>query len=534
MTTRAPIELRPWSQPLRAWQRDGVARWARAQPATWLAVVTPGAGKSLFSAAIAYGALAGHLVDGILVVVPSDHLRFQMASTFASEGIQLDPRFRNAQVSYSRDFHGVVVTIHQVAQDPAIFQSLVQRRRMLVVIDEVHHAGSNERWGRAVETAFASARHVVALSGTPFRSDGTGISFLSYDAEGRVEADVVYGYRDGLHDGIVRPVVFARQGAEVTWTAADGSPQAATFDDLLDKQRSSERLRAALTDRAWVSEVLLRADSVLRETRRHDPSAGGLVVCMDEKHARWVAEVMAEVVRVRPTVVVSADLTSGANISRFTRSRDPWLCAVRMVSEGVDIPRARVLAYLSNVKTELFFRQLIGRVVRSSNGSGIASFVLLPDDPDLRTFASEIEADVDASRSDKPVGGTAPREQGYNESQFEGHNSVHLDRGTIVGDACAAALGPVSHADVAQSATWGEVAETNVQHAVLADRKIAVRRQLWVKVNEVARRFNKEPAEVYRYWKRRDGASVASATEQQLERRLEAMERWELQQFCPV
>ncbi len=533
--------LRPWSQPLRAWQRDAVGWWARVQPASSLAVVTPGGGKSLYAAAIAYGALAGGLVDGILVVVPSDHLRSQMAMTFAGVGMQLDPYFKNSHAEISRDVRGAVVTIHQVAQDVAVFARLVRRRRVLVVIDEVHHAGSNQRWGAAVQTAFAGATHIVALSGTPFRSDGGGISFLSYDAAGRVEADVVYGYRDALRDRIVRPVVFHRQGAEATWTGADGTLHCANFDEPLDKQRSSERLRAALTDRAWVCEVIARAHDQLDAVRRTDPRAGGLVVCMDEAHARWVAQILADVLGVRPIVVVSADTAAGAKIRRFTRSADPWLCAVRMVSEGVDIPRATVLAYLTNIKTELFFRQMIGRVVRTSGTSPNPSHVLLPDDPELRSFASAIEADVQAQRDEQPVGMTRQRIVVPSTSRFEGHDVLHQDRGTLVGASSAAAIAEPSdgrassrHGSAMGDRPVGGALPALDDGDLIANRKADLRRMLWRKVTLVARRFRKEPRDVYAYWRRRDGAPVSQASEVQLAARLRTMDRWLSENFCPI
>jgi len=485
---------------------------------------------------VAYGAFASGLIDGVIVVVPSDHLRSQMALTFAGIGIQLDPYLSNGDGMYARDLLGAIVTIHQVANDPRIFARILSRRRIMVVIDEVHHAGDNRRWGSGIESAFGEAAFIVALSGTPFRSDGSGISFLTYDRVGRVEADVVYGYRDALRDGIVRPLVFHRQGGEVTWTGADGSGNTATFEAALMKQRSSERLRAALYDAGWVSEVLVRANGTLEKLRRTDRDAGGIIVCIDEAHARWVAGVMAEALGFHPTVVVSADAAAGAKIKRFTDGGDPWLCAVRMVSEGVDIPRARVLPYLTNARTELFFRQMIGRVVRARNGSTAASYVMLPDDPDLRAFAVAIEEDVKGTRSEAPVGASSHVVLEVVESQFESHAAMHAEAGVIMGESSAAALGtagPGAGAAQVAAAALGPVA-TRPAATLLADRKADLKKAVWVKVGTVARRFNKEPRDVYAYWARRDNAVVSNATEMQLEARVRAMETWLQQGFCPV
>lgn len=532
----AGLRLAAWSQPLRAWQRDAIAWWARERPASSLAVVTPGGGKSLYAAAVAYGALASGLIDGVIVVVPSDHLRSQMARTFAGVGIQLDPYLANGDAMYARDLLGAVVTIHQVALDPLVFARIVARGRMLVVIDEVHHAGDNRRWGSSIEAAFAGAAFIVALSGTPFRSDGSGISFLSYDALGRVEADVVYGYRDALRDGIVRPLVFHRHGGDVTWTGADGSANTATFEAPLAKQRSSERLRAALWDAGWVSDVLARAAGILDVLRRTDCDAGGIIVCIDEAHARWVARVMAQALGLRPTVVVSADAAAGARIQRFTEGDDPWLCAVRMVSEGVDIPRARVLSYLTNARTELFFRQMVGRIVRARGGSSAASYVMLPDDPQLRAFAQAIEDDVNATRSEVAVGTGRPRlvVAGL-ERQFASHAALHADGGVILGAASVLALGtPAPSADAPPPIAAAVVPGAGPAAPLLADRKAHLRKAVWEKVGLVARRFDKQPRDVYAYWARRDDALVSIATVKQLEGRLWSMDTWLREGVCPV
>jgi superfamily II DNA or RNA helicase len=532
----AELRLAPWSQPLRAWQRDAVAWWARERPASSLAVVTPGGGKSLYAAAVAYGALASGLIDGVLVIVPSDHLRSQMALTFAGVGIELEPYFANQAATYARDLHGAVVTIHQVALAPLLFARLVAQRRMLVVIDEVHHAGESRRWGSSIEAAFAGAAFIVALSGTPFRSDASGISFLSYDPLGRVEADVVYGYRDALRDGIVRPLVFHRQGGEVTWTGADGSANTAGFEAPLSAQRTAERLRAALADAGWVADVLVRAAGTLEQLRRTDRDAGGIIVCIDEAHARWVARVMEQALGMRPTVVVSADAAAGAKITRFTEGTDPWLCAVRMVSEGVDIPRARVLAYLTNARTELFFRQMVGRIARARGGSRAPSYVMLPDDPQLRAFAQAIEDDVEATRSEPPVGAGRGRlvAEG-SEPQFASHAALHTDAGVILGTASAAALGMPAPGAASQALSAEKaLGSTPPAAPLLADRRAHLRKAVWEKVGLVARRFNKEPRQVYAYWARRDDAGVSIATVKQLEGRLWSMETWLREGICPI
>ena len=62
-----------------------------------------------------------------------------------------------------------------------------------------------------------------------------------------------------------------------------------------------------------------------------------------------------------------------------------------MVSEGVDIPRLRVVIYLTNRLTLLSFRQIVGRVVRTDPANvGDHGRVYLPADPRLLEMAHQV------------------------------------------------------------------------------------------------------------------------------------------------
>src|SRR3712207_8043511 len=52
----------------------------------------------------------------------------------------------------------------------------------------------------------------------------------------------------------------------------------------------SARLRTALSvEGEWLPDVLRRADERLREVRRSHPAAGGMVIAVDQEHARGIA-----------------------------------------------------------------------------------------------------------------------------------------------------------------------------------------------------------------------------------------------------
>jgi superfamily II DNA or RNA helicase len=116
-------------------------------------------------------------------------------------------------------------------------------------------------------------------------------------------------------------------------------------------------------DGEWLAGVLSDAVYRLREVRRAQPNAGGLVIASDQEHAHRIGELLRWELRADATVVTSDDPTASERIASFATDTSEWLVSVRMVSEGVDIPRLRVGVYATTT-TELFFRQAVGRFVR--------------------------------------------------------------------------------------------------------------------------------------------------------------------------
>jgi superfamily II DNA or RNA helicase len=374
---------------LRPWQKRALDRLAASDAPDFLAVATPGAGKTTFALCAAVQDIAADPGRGLVVVAPTSHLKIQWADAAARFGLHLEPRWSPGG-RLPADVHGLVTTYQQVASNPDGLRGIAARS--IVVLDEIHHAGDERAWGEAVRRAFEVAPRRVALSGTPFRSDTLAIPFVRYVGDEAVP-DFEYGYADALADGrVVRPVYFPRINGFMEWIAPDGSAQAAAFDDALDRTRAAQRLRTALSlDGEWLPTVLLQANERLTLLRRTQPDAGGLVIASDQDHAQGIADLLRYRCGVRATVAVSDDPMSSTRIARFSASGDPWIVAVRMVSEGVDIPRLRVGVYATTTTTELFFRQAVGRFVRWTRGvPRQKAYLFIPDDARLRTFATQI------------------------------------------------------------------------------------------------------------------------------------------------
>lgn len=83
----------PWgtSARLRAWQAEALDQYLTASPRDFLAVATPGAGKTTFALRIASELLHARIVHKVIVVAPTEHLKVQWADAAAKVGIQLDP-----------------------------------------------------------------------------------------------------------------------------------------------------------------------------------------------------------------------------------------------------------------------------------------------------------------------------------------------------------------------------------------------------------------------------------------------------------
>jgi superfamily II DNA or RNA helicase len=383
----------------RAWQVAFLERHRAASRPDFLLVATPGAGKTLAAcqAARAIGC------EQIVVVCPTTALRAQWADAADRVGLHLDPRWRNADGAWHADIDGVVVTYQQVASAPDLFAHHLARRTF-VVLDEVHHAGESATWGTALRAAFDGAHRRLALSGTPFRSDARAIPFVHYDEERRCAPDFVYGYAEAVADEVCRPLAFRLLDATLRWRV-DAQETIAAFADDLDPRDDARRLRTAIDPATPLLPRMLRdADALLVKARGVVPDAAGLVLCDDRAHARATAALLRTICGEKPVVVVSDEPGAHARIERFARGRGGaagaggprWLVAVNMVSEGVDVPRLVLAVYATVKRTDLFFRQAVGRIVRrrADDPDDLVATVFLPGDPTLTGCAERVEVEL--------------------------------------------------------------------------------------------------------------------------------------------
>lgn len=381
---------------LRRWQRQAQDRFYElGQPRDYVVSATPGAGKTAFALDLAAQLIHEQVVSQILVVVPTDSLRQQWADAGAGLGIDLLPVEVPADYGKS-GYQGFVVSYPQMARGVGsdMARSLMGRPT-LAILDEVHHAGDNKSWGEGLDHAVQLAAFRLALTGTPWRRDqDSPIPFVTYDQSGEVQVDYAYEYGTAVADGVCRRVEFHAYDGSGRWIEA-GTVSEATLGAELNNKDSSAVLDAVYQPSSeWMPSLLQHAHAALLDLRQDVPDAGGLVVAEKQWHAQQYAELLTRITGQAPTLVISDEKDSKSLIDQYRSGTSPWIVAVRMVSEGVDIPRLAVGVFASKAKTPLFFRQVVGRLVRTRSSQDTNARLFMPAVPALATLAQQIEEEL--------------------------------------------------------------------------------------------------------------------------------------------
>jgi superfamily II DNA or RNA helicase len=508
--------LPAWTAPLRDWQRRALSAVCTHQTKDFLAMATPAAGKTRFALRVAYEFITKRTAVRVLVVCPTNHLRTQWAAAGGKIGLQLDPTLTNEQAVEASDYHGAVVTYQQVCLAPTTFQRACKSKNTLLIFDELHHAGDGKNWGKALRTAFEPSVFRLILSGTPFRSDNNPIPFIRYE-QGESRADFAYSYTEAIRDNVCRPIVFPSYEGELTWLS-EGREHRATFEDGLTFDRQRERLKTALLQDMWLGPVITDAHAQLTSMRRQEqPDAGGLIVCMDQEHARWVSELVGRITGTKAPVAVSDDPAASRTIEEFAwHKRQQWLVAVNMVSEGVDIPRLRVGVYGTNVLTEMYFRQVVGRFVRMQEGfpKPQRAWLYLPKDPVLVHYAKQIKTERDHVLEDLVPAG-----------QRDLFGRVRVSTNEYVPLMAVARMDSLIGEDEAREQSGATaVADPTIS---LHEQKRDLRDHHRLLVTGVARTTGVDHRRLNAELIARTGSRVDQATMEQLRKRIALLERWQ-------
>jgi superfamily II DNA or RNA helicase len=540
---------------LRPWQRDALDAFGVRSTADFLTVACPGAGKTTFALAAIRQDLRTERRP-VVIVVPTQHLKHQWARAAAQFGLHLEPEWQ-WRMGLPADMHGVIVTYSQASTSSKSLDRIAHGG--IAVLDEIHHAAHERSWGEGVRAAVGNATCRLLLSGTPFRTDDHPIPFVTYSFGdyGDAVPDYSYGYGDALAEGgVVRPVFVPRFDGHMEWRSSEGEELASTFEDDLRRDQWSARLRTALSaDGDWLPTVLTKAHERLLDIRRTHPRAGGLVIAIDQAHARAIARILKRDHRITARVALSDDPKASGVIAKFAQSDDPWIVAVRMISEGVDIPRLRVAVFATTTATSLFFRQAVGRIARWTPGlRSQKAYFFIPDDPRLRLHALGLaqerrhaiehrrQALADASALDAIPARERSEEQ---LSLFEARSSAVVGDAAAVAGASPSADGIDPHEDVAaglDAFTGFDVVlppppplpgrqpdplDALTELRTRESQKRELRDFNSVRVTALARLTGWDHSRINGELNQRAGIrSIAEATVAQLERRLREADRW--------
>ncbi|MGW4268698.1 DEAD/DEAH box helicase [Streptomyces californicus] len=393
-----------WPRRPRDWQLKAFGEYVARLQRDFLAAVCPGGGKTVFALAVAKYLLQQGKVKKVVVISPTEALTRQWCDKAAEFGISLDPEASlRDPFKHPRQYVGVSATYQAVAAAGAAHGlcNALNIHSTFVILDEAHHTGEEKAWGDAVLKAFELARYRLLLSGTPKRSDTAKIAFATYDASPdgteRIRRNFTYGTGRGVRDFVIRRTDCRFYDAEVKEVPyGETVAISRNLSEALKRDDVSDLLRAVMApESGWLYELMKAVHNELVAIRRTVPDAACLILADDQDKAEAYADIVKRTTGCDATVVISKDKAAKEKLETFSGTRDPYIIAVRMVSEGVDIPRLRVLVYLTRTKTELFFAQATARVVRISDPRDTdPAVIFMPSLPVLRELAQGAEDDV--------------------------------------------------------------------------------------------------------------------------------------------
>jgi superfamily II DNA or RNA helicase len=359
----------------------------------FLCQATPGAGKTAMATELAVRLYELGLVDFILCFSPS---------------ISVSQGFKKALTErLKRRFDGQVgslggaYTYQGMSHLGKSFWDVLDHNRVFVIFDEIHHCsgmtehGANS-WGEEILTHIKDrASYTLALSGTPWRSDCAPIVLASYTSEGRkISCDYRYSLRDAVKDNVCRSPKIVLTDNERLRVSIDQeeTKEFTSIKDLLGEPGIS--YQSIILDYNAMKHNLILGCRKLSQIREQNPNAGGLVVASSISHAHKILQLLQNELKQSAVLVSYKVANSPEMIEAFRHNDVEWIVSIGMVSEGTDIPRLQVCCHLSHIKTELYFRQVLGRILRVNSSANQEAWLYTFAEPKLNQFANHIGQDL--------------------------------------------------------------------------------------------------------------------------------------------
>jgi superfamily II DNA or RNA helicase len=405
---------------LRQWQSECVKRALRhfrGIDRHFLCLATPGAGKSIMAAEVAAKLYEEDLIDFVLCFSPSVNISQGMKQTFSNRlGCRFDGVIGSIGCSYT--YQGMLA----FKED---FWQLLKRNRVLVIFDEIHHCAGRSledtnAWGEEILLNIQDqAQYTLALTGTPWRSDQAPIVLSRYtDPDNQIQCDYVYGLKEAVADGVCRsPHIVLIDNDKISVTDEENETKTySCLDDLF--KSSSISYQSVINDHEAIRHTLALATDKLKLIKQNNPNAAGLIVASSTSHAAYIFNMLKTELNETTQIVTYKEDDPSLKINEFKNSMTNWIVSVGMISEGTDIPRLQVCCHLSRVKTELYFRQVLGRILRTNNSINQQAWLYTFAEPKLVAFANRIAEEI----PDIPVLFNEPIEIKLKQDQSEIHD----------------------------------------------------------------------------------------------------------------
>ena len=417
MTT---INLRPWQAACANKAMD----WLKAgEDSHFLINAAPGAGKTICASVIAQRLIDAGMIDRVIVIAPRKTVVNQWGDEFKFVTGRSMLKITGADEEPEEYGADLCATWSAVQGSLDGLQAVCRKDRTLVICDEHHHAAVEAAWGDGANGAFADAKFALILTGTPIRSDGKESVWLAYDDQGQIDhpegGTYTLTYGEAVDLEYCRPITFHRHEGKFSVTLDDGEnisvsgTEETQFSDGLKRikglKQALDYYKLACTPKylpsgaadtvSYQASLLEWCIDKLNDLRLRMPEAGGLVIAPNIPVAEYMAELLEILDGEKPVVVHNQVANPDGKIAAFRNSKKRWLVSVAMVSEGVDIPRLRIMAYLPNAQTELSFRQAMGRVVRNFGPQDDSrAYVVMPTHRIFEEYARRVEAEMSPAK----------------------------------------------------------------------------------------------------------------------------------------
>ena len=380
---------------LRIWQKNCIDAALKhyKMKQHFFCLATPASGKTMMAATLSKKLKDQGLIDFVICFSPSVTVANSIKETFSEV---LDSRFDGVIGASGKSY-----TYQSMLYLNADFWHILNSHKVLVIFDEIHHcAGDSESntnaWGEPILSYIkGKAAYTLALSGTPWRSDSLPITLSEYSGvNGQIRCDYIYGLSQAIKDKVCRsPNIVLIDNENIIVTNQDTEKQVFTsFIDLFNKKIIS--YAELVQNETALKYILGGAISKLETVRNLNPRAGGLIVASSVAHANIIYKLMSEHFDQDIVLVTHKQDNSADIINNFRQSQQAWIVSIGMISEGTDIPRLQVCCHLSRIKTELYFRQILGRVLRITDSNNEQAWLYTFSEKKLNKYAHRLNQEI--------------------------------------------------------------------------------------------------------------------------------------------